>query len=51
MDVLQLVVPLLAISDPELSDETRDGNLRKAIRLISRIPVAHGCVAQDKKRS
>ena len=39
MDVLQLVVPLLAISDPDLSDETRDGNLRKAIRLISRIPV------------
>jgi len=39
MDVLQLVVPLLAIADPELPDETRDGNLHKAVRLISRIPV------------
>ena len=39
MDVLQLVVPLLAIADPELSDESRDGNVSKAIRLISRIPV------------
>jgi citrate synthase len=39
MDVLQMAVPVLAISDPELSDETRGGNLRKAVRLISRIPV------------
>ena len=39
MDVLQQAVPLLAISDPELADETREGNLRKAVRLISRIPV------------
>ncbi|MDA8241625.1 MAG: citrate synthase [Nitrospiraceae bacterium] len=39
MDVLQATVPLLAISDPELADETREGNLRKAARLIARIPV------------
>jgi citrate synthase len=39
MDVLQASVPLLAIADPELPDETREGNLRKAIRLIARIPV------------
>jgi len=39
MDVLQLAVPLLAMSDPELADDTREGNLRKAVRLISRIPV------------
>lgn len=39
MDVLQASVPLLAVADPELSDETREGNLRKAIRLIARIPV------------
>jgi len=38
MDVLQASVPLLAIADPELQDETRDGNLRKAIRLIAKIP-------------
>jgi citrate synthase len=39
MDVLQAVVPLLAMSDPELSDETREGNVGKAVRLIARIPV------------
>ena len=39
MDVLQASVPLLAFADPELSDETREGNLRKTIRLIARIPV------------
>jgi citrate synthase len=39
MDVLQFLLPLLAMCDPELSVETRDGNMRKAIRLISRVPV------------
>ncbi|MDA8105983.1 MAG: citrate synthase [Nitrospiraceae bacterium] len=39
MDVLQASVPILAISDPEPADETREGNLRKAARLIARIPV------------
>jgi citrate synthase len=39
MDVLQASVPLLAIADPEPSDETREGNIRKAIRLIARVPV------------
>ncbi len=39
MDVLQAAVPLLAVSDPEISDETREGNIEKAVRLISRIPV------------
>ncbi len=38
MDVLQASVPLLAAADPELQDETRVGNLRKATRLIARIP-------------
>ncbi len=38
MDVLQAAVPLLAISDPQLSDDTREGNLRKAVSLIARIP-------------
>lgn len=38
MDVLQASVPLLAMADPELEDETRDANVRKAIRLIARIP-------------
>jgi citrate synthase len=39
MDVLQASVPLLALADPELSDETREGNIRRAIRLIARFPV------------
>lgn len=39
MDVLQAGVPLLAIVDPELSDDTREANVRKAVRLIARLPV------------
>jgi citrate synthase len=39
MDVLQATVPLLAMADPELALETREANIRKAIRLIARIPV------------
>ncbi len=38
MDVLQMSIPLLAISDPQLSDDTREGNLQKAVLLIARIP-------------
>jgi citrate synthase len=38
MDVLQASVPLLAMSDPDLSDETKEANVRMAIRLIARIP-------------
>jgi len=36
MDVLQAAVPLLAMADPELHEESRDANLSKAVRLISR---------------
>ena len=39
MDVLQASVPLLAMADPGLLDETREANVRKAIRLIARLPV------------
>ncbi|NLI80873.1 MAG: citrate (Si)-synthase [Deltaproteobacteria bacterium] len=38
MDVLQASVPMLAMADPDLRDESRDANVRKAIRLIARIP-------------
>ncbi|MBZ0157097.1 MAG: citrate (Si)-synthase [Alphaproteobacteria bacterium] len=38
MDVLQASVPLLAAADPEVAEETREANVRKAIRLISRLP-------------
>jgi len=39
MDVLQGCVPLLAVSDPDLNKETREANVRMAIKLIARIPV------------
>jgi citrate synthase len=39
MDVLQAAVPLLAMADPELADERREANVRKAVRLIARIPL------------
>lgn len=38
MDVLQATVPLLGLADPELLLETKEANLRKAIRLIARLP-------------
>ncbi len=39
MDVLQSGVPLLAMIDPELSDDTKEANIRKAVRLIARLPM------------
>jgi citrate synthase len=39
MDVLQASVPLLAMADPDVDEDTRDANIRMAIRLISRLPV------------
>jgi citrate synthase len=39
MDVLQAAVPILAMADPDLEDESREGNVKKAIRLIARMPV------------
>ncbi|MFP5211901.1 MAG: citrate synthase [Acidobacteriota bacterium] len=40
MDVLQAAVPLMATDDPDLQDESREANVRKAIRLIARVPAA-----------
>ncbi len=39
MDVLQASVPYLAMADPDLEDESRDANVRKAIRLVACLPV------------
>lgn len=39
MDVLQSVVPMLGMDDPDLNTETREGNVNMAIRLIARLPV------------
>jgi citrate synthase len=38
MDVLQASVPLLAMADPDLSDESREANFRMALRLVARLP-------------
>jgi citrate synthase len=38
MDVLQAAISILAGYDDELKDETKEANLRKAIRLISKLP-------------
>lgn len=38
MDILQAGVSILAGYDPELGDETKEGNFKKAIRLISKMP-------------
>ncbi len=39
MDVLQASIPVLATSDPDLKEETREAHIRMAIRLIARMPV------------
>ncbi len=39
MDVLQATIPMLAMVDPDLTDESRDSNTRQAIKLIARVPV------------
>jgi citrate synthase len=38
MDVLQASIPLLAMDDPDLMADSREANLRMAIRLIARMP-------------
>jgi citrate synthase len=38
MDVLQASIPLLAMADPDLEDDTRAANIARATRLIARLP-------------
>ena len=38
MDVLQASIPVLASYDPDLHEETKEANLRKAARLIAKLP-------------
>jgi citrate synthase len=38
MDILQTAVPILASHDPQLHEETREANFRKATRLIAKLP-------------
>ncbi len=37
MDVLQAAIPVIAVDDPDLADDSREANHRKAIRLIARV--------------
>ncbi len=37
MDVLQASVPLLAMADPDLNDDSREANLARAVMLIARV--------------
>ncbi|MBW1774517.1 MAG: citrate (Si)-synthase [Deltaproteobacteria bacterium] len=39
MDVLQGAVPMLAMADPDITDDSREANVERAIRLIARFPV------------
>ena len=39
MDMLQAMVPLLGIYDPDLLDDGKEAHYRKALRLISRMPL------------
>ncbi len=47
MDVLQAAVPILAMADPDLEDESREANVKKAIRLIARAASGCGGMAPD----
>ena len=38
MDMLQAAIPLLAMADPQLFEESREANVSKAVRLIARTP-------------
>jgi citrate synthase len=38
MDVLQGAISLMAAADPDQGDDSRQANLRKAIRLVARLP-------------
>ncbi|MBW2063547.1 MAG: hypothetical protein JRJ03_01315 [Deltaproteobacteria bacterium] len=38
MDVIQASIPLLAMDDPDLGDESREANARTAMRLTARLP-------------
>ncbi len=39
MDVLQASIPVLAMADPDLADDSREANNARAIRLIARVAV------------
>ncbi len=48
MNILEGAIPILAAYDPQLGDESREANLKKAIRLIAKSP--HIVAAWDRLR-
>jgi citrate synthase len=48
MNILEGAIPVLAAHDPQLDDESREANLKKAIRLIAKLP--HVVAAWDRIR-
>jgi len=38
MDVLEASIPVLAAYDPQVRDESREANVKKAVRLIAKLP-------------
>ena len=38
MDIMEATVPILAAHDPQVHDESREANLKKAMRLIAKLP-------------
>jgi citrate synthase len=52
MDALQSSVPLLAMADPDLNDDSREANIGKAVRLIARVATVVAAwqrIRHDKK--
>ncbi|MEK7476661.1 MAG: citrate/2-methylcitrate synthase [Candidatus Coatesbacteria bacterium] len=50
MAVVQGAIPILAAHDPDLTDDSREANLRKAIRLIAKLPTAVATWARAHER-
>jgi len=48
MDILQAAIPILAGYDPQLGEETREANLKKAVRITSKLPTV--VAAWDRMR-
>ena len=49
MDMLQAMIPLLGIYDPDLPDDGKEAHYRKALRLIARMPLV--VTAWDRVRN
>jgi len=50
MDVLQTALPILASHDPQLHEETKEANFKKATRLIAKLPTIVAAWDRFRKR-